>query len=75
MIPEEVREDAQAAGFKSVEELELASGETVWLLVPNDGAVVGLPVYLHYVNGLLTISTPKESRAILSDPSFVGDDE
>lgn len=71
MVPQEVLDDAKALGF-GTEEMELASGETVWLLVPRGEAKVGLPLYLHYVDGILTTSSHAESVALLSDPAFAG---
>lgn len=71
MVPQEVLDDAVALGF-GTEEMELASGETVWLLVPRGEAKVGLPIYLHYVDGILEASSHDESIALLSDPAFEG---
>lgn len=70
MIPAEVTNEAKVMGFPKVEELVLRSGETIYLLVA-DAAKVGLPQYLHYVDGLLMQSTHAESMALFSEPAYM----
>lgn len=70
MIPAEVTSEAKIMGFASVEELVLRSGETIYLLVA-DTAKVGLPQYLHYVDGLLMQSTAAESLDLFDEPAYM----
>lgn len=70
MIPAEVTKEAKAMGFLTAEELVLRSGETVYLLI-SDAAKVGLPQYLHYVDGLLVQSTHAESMALFDEPAYM----
>lgn len=70
MIPADVTNEARAMGFANVEELVLRSGETIYLLVA-DAAKVGLPQYLHYVDGLLVQSTHAESMALFDEPAYM----
>lgn len=72
MIPEEITREAMDAGFDSVEELTLRSGETVYLL--QSEGIIGLPMYLHYVDGILMLSTREESLALFDEPDYMGDD-
>lgn len=72
MIPEEITKEAMDAGFNSVEELTLMSGETVYLL--QSSGATGLPMYLHYVDGILMLSTREESLALFSEPEYMRDD-
>lgn len=73
MIPNEVTQEARATGFADVSELVLRSGETVYLLDAGGGRV-GLPMYLHYVDGLLMQSTVEESMALFDEPEFIRED-
>ena len=73
MIPADVIEFSKDAGASSIEELELVSGEIAYLLV-YDGQMIGLPTYLHYVDGVAMPSTAKESMALFSDPAYMGED-
>lgn len=70
MIPAEVTVEAMAMGYASVEELVLRSGETIYLLV-SDAEKVGMPQYLHYVDGLLVQSTAAESLALFDEPAYM----
>lgn len=70
MIPAEVTDEARVMGFSKVEELVLRSEETIYLLVA-DAAKVGLPQYLHYVDGLLVQSTAAESLALFDEPAYM----
>ena len=70
MILAEVTREAKLMGFASVEELVLRSGETIYLLVA-DGGKIGVPQYLHYVDGLLVQSTHAESMALFDEPAFM----
>ena len=75
MIPDEVILEASEMGYVTAEELRLRSGKTVYLLVPEDGAIVGLPQYLHYVDGVLVQSNAKESMALLDEPDYIGGED
>lgn len=70
MIPAEVTDEARVMGFAKVEELMMRSGETIYLLVA-DAVKVGLPQYLHYVDGLLMQSTAAESLALFNEPAYM----
>lgn len=70
MIPAEVANEAGQMGYDGVVEIQRDDGEAVFLLIPPDGARVGLPQYLHYVDGLLMPSTYEESIEILSHAYF-----
>ena len=70
MIPAEVTVEAKVTGYVSAEELVLRNGETIYLLIA-DGGKVGVPQYLHYVDGLLMQSTHAESMALFDEPAFM----
>ena len=70
MIPAEVTVEAKVTGYVSAEELVLRNGETIYLLIA-DGGKVGVPQYLHYVDGLLMQSTNAESMALFDEPAFM----
>lgn len=70
MIPAEVTTEAKVMGFAGVEELVLRSGEIIYLLVADD-VKIGVPQYLHYVDGLLMQSTHAESMALFNEPAYM----
>lgn len=70
MIPHEVMQEAALLGYVSVSEIRLRSGETVYLLI-SDNAKIGLPMYLHYVDEAIAMSTYDESISLLGEPEFL----
>lgn len=60
-------------GYDTAEELELSSGETVYLLVSD--AVIGLPRYVRDVDGALMLSNDDESMALFREPAFLEEDD
>ena len=70
MIPAEVSNEANIMGFAGVDEIVLRSGETIYLLIAGGGKV-GVPQYLHYVDGILTQSTHAESMALFDEPAYM----
>lgn len=60
-------------GFDSVERIALTSGETAYVLV-GDGKI-GLPMYLHHVDGVVMLSTHDESMRLLDEPEYIGGDD
>lgn len=73
MIPRDILETADAMGFDGVEEMTLTGGETAYILI-GDGRI-GLPMYLHYVDGAVTLSTYEESMRLLDEPEYIGGDD
>lgn len=62
------------AGYETAEELELKSGEVVYLLV--GGGKIGLPRYIRDVDGFFELSDDAESMALFREPAFLeGDDD
>lgn len=73
MIPKDIYEYASALGFDELEEIGLESGETVYL-IQQDG-VVGLPMYLHIVDGIVRLSTHEESMKLFNEPEYIGEQD
>lgn len=73
MIPKDIKAEADAMGAEGLEEIILSSGEVVYLL--RFGGKVGLPVYLHYVDGIIVTSTHDESMSLFNESAYIGDDE
>lgn len=73
MIPKDIEAEAESVGAESLEEITLSNGEVVYLL--GFSGKVGLPVYLHYVDGTIVTSTRDESMALFNEPAYIGDDE
>lgn len=73
MIPRDILETADTMGFDSVEKMTLTDGETVYILI-GDGKI-GLPMYLHHVDGVATLSTYEESMRLLEEPEYIGGDD
>ena len=36
-------------------------------------AIIGLPMYLHYVDGILAPSTREESMGLFDEPDYMGE--
>ena len=64
---------AEDAGYDTAEELELASGEMVYLLV--GGGKIGLPRYIRDVGGVFVLSDDDESMALFREPAFLDEGE
>ncbi len=60
-------------GFEKVRELRLRSSETVYLLIADTDEVIGIPMYLHYVNDMLMASNYEQSMALFDEPEFMED--
>lgn len=73
MIPRDIEAEADAMGAEGLEEITLSSGEVVYLM--GFSGKVGLPVYLHYVDGTIVTSTHDESMALFDEPAYIGDDQ
>lgn len=69
MIPKDILEHASMLGFEKLETIALRSGEEVYL-VQADG-IVGPPIYLHYVDGTIELSTHDESMALFEEPDYM----
>lgn len=73
MIPRDIEAEADAMGAEGLEEITLSSGEVVYLL--RFGGKVGLPIYLHYADGIIVTSAHDESMSLFNEPAYIGDDE
>ena len=69
MIPKDILEYASLLGFEKLETIKLKSGEEVYLI--QTSGIVGLPMYLHYVDGIVRASTPDESMALFEEPDYM----
>jgi len=69
MIPNDILEYASLMGFDELEEVKLRGGEIVYL-IQQEGAV-GLPMYLHVVDGIVKLSTYEESMELFSEPDYM----
>ena len=72
MIPKDIQEYASLLGFDELDEITLRSGEKVYL-VQTDG-IVGLPMYLHDLSGIVRLSTYDESMALFYEPDYMGEE-
>lgn len=73
MIPSDIREYASLLGFDELDEITLRSGEKVYL-VKAEG-IVGLPMYLHNVDGIVRTSTYEESMRLFNEPEYTGEQD
>ena len=73
MIPSNIREYASLLGFDELDEITLRSGEKVYLVKTN--GVVGLPMYLHNVDGIVRTSTYEESMRLFNEPEYTGEQD
>lgn len=71
MTLREAIDEAIAMGYEGAEEITLSSGETVYLLMAGDGAIIGLPTYIHEVDGIVVASTYEESMALFDEPNYL----
>lgn len=69
MIPKDILEHASLLGFEKLETIKLKSGEEVYL-IQTEG-IVGIPMYLHHVNGIVGLSTYDESMALFNEPEYM----
>lgn len=69
MIPKDILEYASLLGFEKLETIKLKSGEEVYLI--QTSGIVGLPMYLHYVDGTVGLSTHDESMALFEEPDYM----
>lgn len=73
MIPEEVLDYAAMLGLGDLDEITLRNGEHVYLI--QDMGIAGTPMYLHYVDDTITLSTHEESMALFDEPDYMRGDE
>lgn len=73
MIPMDIQEYASLLGFDELEEITLRSGEKVYLV--KDEGIVGIPMYLHNVGGIVRTSTYDESMELFDEPEYVGSED
>ncbi len=73
MIPKDIEAEAESVGAESLEEITLSNDEVVYLL--GFSGKVGLPVYLHYEDGIIVTSTYEQSMALFDEPAYIGDEQ
>ena len=71
MIPSEIIDYAATLGLGDLEEIRLKSGESVYLI--QDSGIAGTPMYLHYVDDVVVLSTHDESMALFEEPDYMED--